>query len=185
MGKLDNIFLVGLMGAGKTTIGKNLARQLDKTFLDADHALEERTGVRIPVIFEIEGEAGFRKREEEALDALTGKQNIILATGGGAVLAASNRERLKARGTVVYLHGRPEDLYQRTRHDKGRPLLQTGNRLQKLKDLYQTRDPLYREVADIVVDTGRQSVHSLTEKLKRQLLEQGYGGTIGADPEHT
>lgn len=183
MGRRDNIFLVGLMGAGKTTIGKTLARQLDKTFCDADHAIEERTGVRIPVIFEIEGEAGFRKREEETLDGLTRRQNIVLATGGGAVLAASNRERLKARGTVIYLHGRPEDLYQRTRSDKSRPLLQTSNRLQKLKELYETRDPLYREVADIVVDTGRQSVHSLTEKLKRQLLEQGCGGTIG--PEQT
>ncbi len=183
MGKLDNIFLVGLMGAGKTTIGKNLARQLDKTFFDADHALEERTGVRIPVIFEIEGEAGFRKREEETLDGLTSQQNVVLATGGGAVLAANNRERLKARGTVIYLHGRPEDLYQRTRHDKNRPLLQTGNRLQKLKDLYQTRDPLYREVADIVVDTGRQSVQSLTDKLKRQLMEQGYGSALRTDAE--
>lgn len=183
MGKLDNVFLVGLMGAGKTTIGKSLARQLHKTFHDADHALEERTGVRIPVIFEIEGEAGFRKREEETLDGLTLQQNIILATGGGAVLAASNRERLKSRGTVIYLHGRPEDLYQRTRHDKSRPLLQTSNRLQTLKELYQTRDPLYREVADIVVDTGRQSVHSLTEKLRRQLLELGYGDAIG--PQET
>jgi shikimate kinase len=183
MGKLDNIFLVGLMGAGKTTIGKNLAKQFDKTFYDADHALEERTGVRIPVIFEIEGEAGFRKREEETLDGLTRQQNIILATGGGAVLAASNRERLKSRGTVIYLHGRPEDLYQRTRHDKSRPLLQTGDRLQRLEELYLVRDPLYREVADIVVDTGRQSVHSLTEKLKRRLLEQGHGDTIG--PEQT
>jgi shikimate kinase len=172
MGKHDNLFLVGLMGAGKTTIGKTLAKQLDKTFYDADQVLEERTGVRIPVIFEIEGEAGFRKREEETLEGLTSRDNIVLATGGGAVLAESNRERLKTRGMVVYLHGRPEDLYQRTRHDKSRPLLQTENRLQRLKDLYQVRDPLYREVADIVVDTGRQSVHSLTEKLKLQLLDR-------------
>lgn len=169
MGKQDNIFLVGLMGAGKTTIGKSLARQLEKTFLDADHVLEERTGVRIPVIFEIEGESGFRKREEDVLEELTNSSNIILATGGGAILAPNNRERLKTRGTVIYLHGRPEDLFQRTRHDKNRPLLQTGNRLQKLRDLYQIRDPLYREVADIVVDTGRQSVHSLTDKLMSRL----------------
>jgi shikimate kinase len=175
MGKYDNFFLVGLMGAGKTTIGKNLARQLDKTFYDADHVLEARTGVRIPVIFEIEGESGFRKREEETLDGLTVRDNVVLATGGGAVLSAENRERLKTRGTVVYLHGRPEDLYQRTRHDKNRPLLQTANRLEKLRELYRVRDPLYREVADIVVDTGRQSVQSLTEKLKLQLLELGCG----------
>ncbi|MGA7178270.1 MAG: shikimate kinase [Thiobacillaceae bacterium] len=183
MGKHDNIFLVGLMGAGKTTIGKSLARQLEKTFYDSDYVLEQRTGVRIPVIFEIEGEAGFRKREEEALEGLTCRDNIVLATGGGAVLAASNREKLKARGTVVYLHGRPEDLCQRTRHDKNRPLLQTENRMQKLKDLYQVRDPLYREVADIVVDTGRQSIQSLTEKLKRQLVDLGYAGKGETSPE--
>jgi shikimate kinase len=169
MGKQDNLFLVGLMGAGKTTIGKHLARQLNKTFYDADHVLEERTGVRIPVIFEIEGEAGFRKREEDVIDSLTGLVDIVLATGGGAVLADASRDRLKTRGTVIYLHGRPEDLFQRTRHDKNRPLLQTGDRLQKLKALYQIRDPLYREVADIVVDTGRQSVHSLTLQLKEKI----------------
>jgi shikimate kinase len=181
MGKLDNIFLVGLMGAGKTTIGKCLARQLNKTFLDADHVLEERTGVRIPLIFEIEGEAGFRKREKEILEELTGRDHIVLATGGGVVLAPCNRDRLKTRGMVVYLHGRPEDLYQRTRHDKNRPLLQSGNRLGKLKELYQLRDGLYREVADLVIDTGRQSVHSLSEELKRQLLEHGITSKVEAN----
>jgi shikimate kinase len=173
MGKLDNIFLVGLMGAGKTTIGKCLARQLNKTFLDADHVLEERTGVHIPVIFEIEGEAGFRKREKEVLAELMVLDNIVLATGGGVVLNPENRENLRSHGMVIYLHGRPEDLFQRTRHDKNRPLLQTGNRLQTLKELYRTRDPLYREVADIVVDTGRQSVNGLSEKLKNKLKELG------------
>jgi shikimate kinase len=173
MGKLDNIFLVGLMGAGKTTIGKCLARQLNKTFLDADHVLEERTGVRIPVIFEIEGEAGFRKRENEVLAELMVLDDIVLATGGGVVLNPENRENLISHGLVIYLHGRPEDLFQRTRHDKNRPLLQTGSRLQTLKELYRTRDPLYREVADIVVDTGRQSVNGLSEKLRDLLLEEG------------
>jgi shikimate kinase len=165
MGKLDNIFLVGLMGAGKTTIGKCLARQLNKTFLDSDQVLEERTGVRIPVIFEIEGEAGFRKREHDVLAELTGQENIVLATGGGVVLNLENRQNLKSRGMVIYLHGRPEDLFQRTRHDQNRPLLQTGNRMQTLKALYKARDPFYREVADIVMDTGRQSVAGLTQQL--------------------
>jgi shikimate kinase len=177
MGKQDSLFLVGLMGAGKTTIGKTLAKQLNKTFYDADHVLEERTGVRIPVIFEIEGEAGFRKREEEVIETLTGLSNVVVATGGGVVLAAANRVRLKAAGTVIYLHGRPEDLFQRTRHDKNRPLLQTGDRLHKLRELYKIRDPLYREVADIVMDTGRQSAHNLTENLKQLLVELAHANT--------
>lgn len=169
MGKADNIFLVGLMGAGKTTVGKVLARQLGKTFIDSDHEIEARTGVRIPVIFEIEGEAGFRKREEAIIDELTARSDIVLGTGGGAVLSAASRARLKARGMVVYLRGHPEQLYERTRHDKNRPLLQTEDPLARLKALYAQRDPLYREVADLVVDTGRQSVTSLVRQLKDKL----------------
>lgn len=169
MGKQDNIFLVGLMGAGKTTVGRQLAKQLNKTFIDSDHEIEARTGVRIPVIFEIEGEAGFRKREEAIIDALTSQSEIVLGTGGGAVLSASNRELLKSRGTVVYLRGNPEQLYERTRHDKNRPLLQTEDPLAKLRSLYAERDPLYLEVADLIVDTGRQSVTSLTRQLRDKL----------------
>jgi shikimate kinase len=169
MGKQNNIFLVGLMGAGKTTVGRQLAKQLNKTFIDSDHEIEVRTGVRIPVIFEIEGEAGFRKREETIIDALTAQSDIVLGTGGGAVLSAANRELLKSRGMVVYLRGSPDQLYERTRHDKNRPLLQTEDPLAKLRALYAERDPLYREVADIVVDTGRQSVASLTRQLKDKL----------------
>jgi shikimate kinase len=169
MGKQDNIFLVGLMGAGKTTVGRLLARQLGKTFIDSDQEIEARTGVRIPVIFEIEGEAGFRKREESVIEELTGQSNIVLGTGGGAVLSAANRALLKSRGMVVYLRGSPEQLFERTRHDKNRPLLQTEDPLARLKALYAQRDPLYRESADLVVDTGRQSVASLTRQLRDKL----------------
>lgn len=169
MSKKDSIFLVGLMGAGKTTVGKLLAKQLGKTFIDADHEIEARTGVKIPVIFEIEGEAGFRKREEAVIADLTSRPNIVLGTGGGAILSARNRELLGSHGTVVYLRGTPEQLYERTRHDRNRPLLQTGDPLSKLRELFTQRDPLYREVADLVVDTGRQSVTSFARQLKDKL----------------
>lgn len=169
MSKTNSIFLVGLMGAGKTTVGKLLAKQLGKTFIDADHEIEARTGVKIPVIFEIEGEAGFRRREEAVIEELTARPDIVLGTGGGAVLSPANRELLKKRGTVVYLRGTPEQLYERTRHDRNRPLLQTEDPLAKLRELYAQRDPLYREVADLVVDTGRQSVTGFARQLKDKL----------------
>lgn len=169
MSKNDSIFLVGLMGAGKTTVGKLLAKHLGKTFVDADHEIEARTGVKIPVIFEIEGEAGFRKREESVIAELAGRPNIVLGTGGGAILSERTRELLRTQGTVVYLRGMPEQLYERTRHDKNRPLLQTGDPLTKLRELFAQRDPLYREVADLVVDTGRQNVTSFARQLKDKL----------------
>lgn len=165
MSKQDNIFLVGLMGAGKTTVGKLLSRRYHKTFHDSDHEIETRCGVKIPVIFEIEGEIGFRKREELAIAELTALSNVVVATGGGAILSPTNRELLKNRGMVIYLRGSPEHLYERTRHDRNRPLLQTDNPLAKLRELYQLRDPLYREIADIVVDTGRQNVTGMTRVL--------------------
>jgi shikimate kinase len=181
MGKKDSIFLVGLMGAGKTTVGKLLAKQLNKTFIDADHEIESRTGVKIPVIFEIEGESGFRKREEAAIAELVNRPNIVLGTGGGAVLSERNRELLRTHGTVVYLRGSPEQLYERTRHDRNRPLLQTEDPLAKLRELYAQRDPLYREVADLVVDTGRQSVsgfaRQLKDKLELLMLAKGNGAS--------
>jgi shikimate kinase len=175
MSKRDNLYLVGLMGAGKTTVGRLLAKHYDCVFYDSDHEIEARTGVRIPVIFEIEGEAGFRKREETAITELTALQGIVLATGGGAILSPLNRENLRHNGVVIYLRGTPEHLYERTRHDRNRPLLQTGNPLAKLRELYAQRDPLYREVADIVVDTGRQSVSGMTRVLfgKLDLLRSG------------
>lgn len=167
-----NIYLVGLMGAGKTTLGKQLARRLDKPFYDSDHEIEARTGVRIPIIFEIEGESGFRAREVDAVDRLTALDNIVLATGGGVVIDPLNRERLRARGFVVYLHAQPHDLWQRMRHDKSRPLLRTADPLAKLKELYAARDPLYRATADLVLDTGRQSVVSLLRELLLLLPEE-------------
>ena len=164
-----NIFLVGMMGAGKTTVGRLLAKRLGKTFHDCDHEIEARTGVRVSVIFEIEGEPGFRKREAEELRRLAALEDIILATGGGAVLDPGNRALLKARGLVVYLHAQPKDLWQRTRHDKSRPLLHTADPRARVEELYRGRDPLYREVADLVVDTGRQSVNVLVNQLLEQL----------------
>jgi len=168
----DNIFLVGLMGAGKTTAGRQLAAELGKTFHDTDHDVERRTGVKISLIFEIEGEAGFRVREKQVVDQLTQLANVVLATGGGAVLDADNRRHLAERGLVVYLHGQPKDLWHRTRRDKSRPLLQETDPLQTLHNLYLQRDPLYREIADIVIDTGRQSARTLVHELLPQLRER-------------
>ena len=152
---------MGMMGAGKTTVGRQLAKRLGKSFCDSDREIEARTGVRVAVIFDIEGEAGFRKREAEAIEQLTALDDIVLATGGGAVLDPRNREVLKTRGFVIYLHAQPLVLCQRTRIDKSRPLLQGGDPRDRLEKLYAERDPLYREVADLVIDTGRQSVSSL------------------------
>jgi shikimate kinase len=165
-----NVFLVGLMGAGKTSVGKLLARRLGKTFCDCDHEIERATGVKVAVIFEIEGEAGFRAREEKVLAELVGRHDIVLATGGGAVLSAENRKRLAENGVVVYLRAAAADLWTRTRHDKNRPLLNTADPLTRLQQLYNERDPLYREIANIVVDTGDQSLGSLAHKVETQLL---------------
>ena len=172
MKNTDNVFLVGLMGAGKTTVGKSLAAELAKTFRDTDHEIERRTGVKISLIFEIEGEAGFRTREAQVVDQLTQLSNVVLATGGGVVLDPDNRRRLADRGVVIYLHGQPKDLWYRTRHDKSRPLLQGTDPLERLISLYQQRDPLYREIADIVVDTGRQSARALLVQLLPQVRER-------------
>ena len=165
-----NIFLVGMMGAGKTSVGRVLAKRLNKIFYDSDHVIEERTGVKIPVIFEIEGEPGFRHRESAVLDELTALDDVVLATGGGAVLAQENRDRLRTRGTVVYLRASVKDLLNRTRHDKNRPLLQTADPHARLYELYEMRDPLYREVAHVTIDTGSQSLTTLVNRL-HQVLE--------------
>ena len=164
-----NIFFVGLMGAGKTTVGKLLAKRLGKTFYDSDHEIENRTGVNIPVIFELEGEAGFRKREVMAIEELTAMHDIVLATGGGAVLCKQNRESLSQHGTVVYLRASVNELWHRTKNDKNRPLLQTDDPRAKLEKLYTERDPLYREIADIIIDTGDQSVGSIAQHLEETL----------------
>jgi shikimate kinase len=153
-----NLFLVGLPGAGKSTLGRQLARRLHKRFIDADAELERRLGVTIPTIFEIEGEAGFRDREEATLAELTSLTGIVLSTGGGAVLRAANRAHLKENGTVLYLHGDPAMLWERVRHSRNRPLLQTADPMARLAGLYAERDALYREVADHVVSSERDEV---------------------------
>ncbi len=164
-----SIFLVGMMGAGKTSVGRVLARRLNKVFYDSDRVIEQRTGVKIPVIFEIEGEPGFRHRESAVLEELTALDDVVLATGGGAVLAQENRERLRTRGTVVYLRASVKDLLNRTRHDKNRPLLQTADPRARLAELYEMRDPLYREVAHVTIDTGSQSLTTLLHRLHQVL----------------
>jgi len=160
-----NLILVGMMGSGKTTMGRALAKHLGKTFVDSDEEIIKRTGVTVTHIFDIEGEPGFRKRESIAIRDLVGRDNIVLATGGGAVLDEQNRTMLQENGIVIYLRASVHDLWQRTRHDKNRPLLQTADPHAKLKELFQQRDPLYQQVADIVVQTGRQSANSLMLRL--------------------
>lgn len=166
-----NIFLVGLMGAGKTSVGRLLAKRFCKTFYDCDQEIEHRTGVKIPVVFEIEGEEGFRARETAVLKELATLNDIVLATGGGAVLREENRRALMQNGTVVYLRASLDDLWQRTRHDRNRPLLQTADPRAKLEELFAQRDPLYREVAAIVVDTGNQSLGNLANRLEERLRD--------------
>lgn len=172
-----NVFMVGLMGSGKTSVGKVLARMLGKTFFDTDHEIERTTGVRIPVIFEIEGEVGFRQRERKMIADLAQRNDILLATGGGAVLAPENRAQLKSHGTVVYLRAPVKALLRRTQRDRNRPLLQVADPAAKLRELYDHRDPLYREVADIVVDTGSQSVRTLAAQIVKLIeAHQGANG---------
>ena len=169
MPEFGSVFLVGMMGAGKTTIGRALARRLGYTFVDSDREIVERTGVSIPVIFDIEGEAGFRAREHTVIQELVNRPKIVLATGGGAVLDPLNRAALKHHGITIYLRANVEDLWRRTRHDRNRPLLQTQAPRATLQTLFEVRDPIYREVADIVVDTNLQSVQRLLTQLCLQL----------------
>lgn len=157
------------MGAGKSTVGKLLAKKLGRRFLDADHVIEDRCGVKIPVIFEMEGEDGFRKREAQAIKDTTAEYDVILATGGGAVLLPENRQFLSERGTVIYLHANPMELWHRTKGGEGRPLLKNGDAKKILESLYATRDPLYREIADYVIETGKPSVNQLVNTLIMQL----------------
>jgi shikimate kinase len=171
--KSKNIFLVGPMGSGKTTVGRQLAKSLGLEFIDSDHEIEHRTGVTIPVIFEIEGEAGFRRWEKGVIDELTQRQGLVLATGGGAVLDPDNRNHLCQRGTVVYLRAKADQLYQRTARDRNRPLLQTENPRARIEALVEARDPLYREVADIIIDTGDGSVRGVIRQLLQQLRRLG------------
>ncbi len=157
------------MGSGKTTVGKLLAKANSLTFYDSDHEIERRTGVKIPLIFELEGEAGFRKREAQVIAELTARQNIVLATGGGAVLLDKNREALANNGIVIYLCASVNELCHRTRGDRNRPLLQTNDPRARFEVLYTERDPLYREVAEMVVETGGQPVSSIVQLIQHNL----------------
>jgi shikimate kinase len=169
MNQQGNVFLIGPMGAGKTTIGRHLATLLHKRFVDVDQEIEKRTGVTIPVIFEIEGEAGFRRREGAVIEELTRDVNIVLATGGGAVLLEENRKVLKERGTVVYLQADIETLVERTRRDRNRPLLQTENPRGKIEEILQQREPFYREIADVIAQTGQRAPSSVARDIAVRL----------------
>ena len=164
-----SIFLVGLMGSGKTTVGRALAKKLNKRFVDSDHEIEARTGVSIPVIFEIEGEASFRQREADVIRDLTAQDNIILATGGGAILNPESRRLLEQRGTVIYLRASIHSILQRTRNDKNRPLLRTPDPRKKLEELEAQRHPLYQEIAHVVIETGRPNVQHLVQHILEKL----------------
>lgn len=165
------LFLVGMMGAGKTTIGRSLARILDREFVDLDHELESRCGVRVSLIFDIEGEEGFRRRETTALDECSRRRGIVLATGGGAVLAPENRSYLMERGVVVYLRASADELFRRVSRDRNRPLLQTPDPKGRLRSLLQEREPLYEQVASITFDTGSMAVAQVVRCLV-PLLQQ-------------
>lgn len=166
-----NVYLIGLMGAGKTTIGKALAKRLGYRFVDSDHEIEARTGVSLPTIFEIEGEDGFRRREAQVIAELASRNAHVVATGGGAVLRPENRQNLEASGFVIYLDVPLPTLYERTRHDKKRPLLQVSDPRRKLRDLYAQRDPLYREIADLIVSGSRITVQSVLHLLIKEAGE--------------
>lgn len=165
----ENIYLVGPMGAGKTTVGRQLARALKKDFVDCDAEIEARTGVQISLIFELEGEEGFRKREREMLELLSERDGVVLATGGGAVLDPANRAKLMSRGFVVYLHAPVELLAERTRRDRNRPLLQTDDPDKRLEEILSEREPLYRQVADLVVRTDDRNARHVARDILKQL----------------
>ena len=159
-------------GAGKTTVGRQLARRLQRNFIDADHEIEARTGVRIPLIFDIEGELGFRDREAKVIAEFATRKDLVVATGGGAVLRPENRAAMRQGGTVIYLNATPELLYERTKLDPNRPLLQVDDPRRKLDELFAQRDPLYRDVADIVVNSLGGSIGQLVRQVEKQLQKQ-------------
>jgi shikimate kinase len=173
------ISLVGLPGSGKSTVGRQLARRLDLPFTDSDHAIEQRLGCSIRDFFSREGEVAFRDLEEEIVRELTQGPPGVLATGGGTVLRPANRQRLRDAGSVIYLRSTPEEVFRRVRHDAKRPLLQVDDPMRRLRDLYDERDPLYRETAHFVIETGRPSVARLVNMI---LMQLELAGVIPARP---
>jgi len=171
MNQASNIFLVGPMGAGKTSVGRQLAKALKRDFFDSDKEIEDRTGVNIPTIFDIEGESGFRSRECQVIDELSQRDNVVLATGGGAILHKDNQKALQSRGIVFYLHASIEQLFQRTYRDRNRPLLQTDNPKQKIAELIEIREPIYRSVSDFVIETDGQTVRKVVDEILSKLDE--------------
>ena len=165
MKKYKNIYLVGLMGSGKTTLGKILSKKIDKQFYDSDQVIEETLGVDVPIIFEYEGEAGFREREKDILNKLVGIENIVLATGGGIILSKSNRDLLAQNGIVVYLKSNQKDLILRMKNDKTRPLLRNGNIESIIKKLCEEREPLYEMISDFEVTTKNKRVHEIVNEI--------------------
>ena len=176
------LVLVGLPGSGKTTVGRQLARRLNRPFIDSDHVLEQRLGCSIREYFEREGEARFRDFESEVLDELSQRPNGVLSTGGGAVLRPINRERLHARGQVFYLRTTPEEVFRRLRHDQNLPLLQVNDPQKRLRELFEQRDPLYRETAHYVVEPSRPSVTGLVNRIIAQLELAGQLDAFRGEP---
>ncbi|WFF41946.1 shikimate kinase AroK [Salinicola endophyticus] len=182
MRSLPNLFLIGPMGAGKSTIGRLLAAELQREFLDSDHQIEARCGANIPWIFDVEGEQGFRDRETAMIDELTQRSEVVMATGGGAVMRELNRQYLRERGTVIYLATTVEQQIRRTARDRNRPLLRSANPEQVLRDLFALRDPLYRATADLVVRTDRRSPKSVVADIVRRVTRLNQPLQAGASP---
>lgn len=171
MQQIRNVFLIGLMGSGKTTIGQLLAKRLQLPFIDSDHELELRTGVSVATIFEIEGEAAFRQREAALIDEISGRENIVLGTGGGAILNAQTRAVLRERGTVIYLHSTAETSYERVRRNRDRPLLMVSDPLQRLRQLYAVRDPLYASTAHHIIESYRDRPTAVVNEIAALLVQ--------------
>lgn len=176
------VALIGLPGSGKSTVGRQLARRIGIGFFDSDHIIERRVGCSISEYFEREGEEAFRDIEQSVLEELTQVEAYVLSTGGGAVLRSENRAYLHNRAQVIYLRSTPEELFRRLRNDRNRPLLQVIDPLQRLRDLYTVRDPLYRNTAHFVIETGRPSVAMLVNMIMMQLELAGIGGPSGPPP---
>lgn len=174
MQKKSNIVLIGLMGVGKTSIGRQLAKELNLTFYDSDQEIEKRTGATIPWIFDLEGEAGFRQRESKTIADLMTLKNIVLATGGGVVLNPENRKSLANNGVVIYLQANLDTLVERTSRNQNRPLLANANPQEILEKLLTQRDPLYRETADLVYTTSTSNINKIVQQIVQDLRQQGY-----------